>query len=98
MSTVERRCLIFPCRPATNSGKTGPRADVIGLAKVHGTMIGPFLPPSYELWENWPTRGCHWSREGTWDNDWSVFAAQLRTLGKLAHARMSLVSRRYMGQ
>ena len=25
---------MFLCRPATNSGKNGPRADVIGLAKV----------------------------------------------------------------
>ena len=25
---------MFLCRPATNSGKTGPRADVTGLAKV----------------------------------------------------------------
>ena len=28
------------CRPATNSGKTGPRADVIGLAKVRLLNFG----------------------------------------------------------
>ena len=31
------------CRPATNSGKTGPRADVLGLAKVRFLNFGVAL-------------------------------------------------------
>ena len=27
-------------------------------------MADASLPPSYALWENWPTRRCHWPRDG----------------------------------